>query len=515
MEVTTMSRIIKIFDTTLRDGEQSPGCSMNKEEKLEIAFQLEKLGVDIIEAGFAISSKGDFDSIDMIARNIKHSVVCSLCRAVKQDIQAAADSIAKAKHKRIHTFIATSPIHMEHKLRMSPDKVIEAAVGSVAFAKSFVNDVEFSCEDAGRSDRDFLVKIISEVIKAGATTINIPDTVGYQTPQEFGDLIKFLMENTPGLDKVDVSVHCHNDLGLAVANSLAGVMNGASQVECTINGIGERAGNAALEEVVMAMKTRNDTFKADTRIKTEEILRTSRMVSNITGSMVQANKAIVGANAFAHESGIHQDGVIKQRRTYEIMDAESIGLKEATLVLGKHSGRHAFSKKLKELGYELEGDDLNKAFERFKAMADIKKEVSDKDLESILADQMYHAPEIFKLQYVQITAGNTTRPTACVQLEKEGELIEETRTGAGPVDAAYRAIEAAIGFPIELVDFSIHSVSGGTDALGEVTVRLRDNGKVFMGRGSHMDVLVASSKAYVAAVNKMLEFRGIQQIEKV
>ncbi len=506
-------RTIKIFDTTLRDGEQSPGCSMNQEEKLEVALQLEKLGVDVIEAGFAISSKGDFDSISNIAAHVKKPIICSLSRALKEDIEASAGALAKAKNKRIHTFIATSPIHMEYKLKMTPEKVIERAVMAVTLAKSFVEDVEFSAEDAARSDREFLVRILNEVIKAGATTVNIPDTVGYQTPDQFGDLIKYLMENVNGIHKVDVSVHCHDDLGMATANSLAGVLNGATQIECTINGIGERAGNTALEEVVMAIKTRQDLFNCKTNIVTQEIMKSSRLVSNITGSMVQANKAVVGANAFAHESGIHQDGVLKQRRTYEIMDAEMVGLKAAELVLGKHSGRHAFGNKIKELGFELSTEELNKAFERFKALADQKKEVSDKDIASIVADQVYHAPEIFQVHYVQVTAGNTTRPTACVQLIRDEETLEGTATGAGPVDAIYKAIDFILGEAIDLVDFSIHSVTGGTDALGEVTVRIRDKDRVFMGRGSDLDVLTAASKAYIAAINKMLSFRDVQTIK--
>ncbi len=508
-----MAKTIKIFDTTLRDGEQSPGCSMNKEEKLEIALQLEKLGVDIIEAGFAISSKGDFESIELIAKKVKNSIVCSLCRAVKDDIKAAADSIAKAKHKRIHTFIATSPIHMKHKLKMTPDKVFELAISSVKYAKTFVKDVEFSCEDAGRSEREFLVKVLNGAIKAGATTLNIPDTVGYQTPEEFGDLIRFLMENVKGIDKVDVSVHCHNDLGLATANSLAGVLNGATQIECTINGIGERAGNTALEEVVMAIRTRQDVFNCKTNIVTSEIMKTSRLVSNITGSFVQANKAIVGANAFAHEAGIHQDGMLKARRTYEIMDPEMVGLVETKLVLGKHSGRHAFSGKLKELGYELSPEDLNKAFERFKLLADQKKIVGDKDIESIVADEVYHAPEIYSLKYVQIVAGNTTRPTATVQLLKQGKMIEHSDMGAGPVDAIYKTIDELIGESVNLVDFSIHSVTGGTDALGEVTVRIQESDRIFTGRGADLDVLVASAKAYLAAVNKMLHSRSSKRVK--
>lgn len=509
--ILSMSRIIKIFDTTLRDGEQSPGCSMNKEEKLEVAYQLERLNVDIIEAGFAISSKEDFDSISLIAKHLKKPIICSLARTKKADILAAAEAIKPAQKGRIHTFIATSPIHMEHKLKMSPDEVLEQAVEAVKLAKTFVSDVQFSCEDAGRSDHAFLVKVLTAVIKAGATTLNIPDTVGYKIPHEFGELIRFLMENTPGIENVCVAVHCHNDLGLASANSLAGILNGATQIECTINGIGERAGNTALEEVVMALKTRPTIFNLDTRIHTSEILKTSRLVSHITGSVVQANKAIVGANAFAHEAGIHQDGVLKKRDTYEIMDAESIGIKkQSSLVLGKHSGRHAFHDRLKELGFSLSKEELEKAFERFKELADKKKVISDKDLESIVADEVFQVPdEFYKLKYVQIVAGNTTLPTACVQLiSKDTILHEGAEMGAGPVDAIYNTINRLIGETFNLVDFSIQSVTGGTDALGEVTIRIEDNGAIYTGRGSDMDVLVASSKAYLAAINKLLHARS-------
>ena len=500
-------RLIKIFDTTLRDGEQSPGCSMNKEEKLEVAYQLERLGVDIIEAGFAVSSKGDFDAIALIAEKVRIPIICSLARAVKGDIDIAGRAIEKAARKRIHTFIATSPIHMEYKLKMSRDQVLVAAVEAVKLAKTWVEDVEFSPEDAGRSDRLFLVEILTAVIKAGATTVNIPDTVGYQSPSEYGDLIRYLRETVPGIDKVNISVHCHDDLGMATANALAGVMAGASQIECTINGIGERAGNTALEEVVMALRTRRDFFNCDTNVKSQEILKASRLVSNITGSVVQANKAIVGANAFAHEAGIHQDGVLKQKRTYEIMDAETVGIVESNLVLGKHSGRHAFADKLNELGFKLDKEELQKAFDRFKALSDQKKELTDQDIISIVSNEVYHAPEIYKLKYVQIVAGNTTRPLACIQLTKEGVLLEDSCVGAGPVDAIYKTIEKIIGEPITLVDFLIHSVTGGTDALGEVTVRIRDKTSVFMGRGASLDVLVASAQAYLGAVNRMLAYR--------
>ena len=503
-----MTKLIKIFDTTLRDGEQSPGCSMNKEEKLEIARQLERLNVDIIEAGFAISSPGDFESVELIAKEVRKPIICSLARAIDKDIETAARALKKAANPRIHVFLATSPIHMQHKLKMTPDQVLETAVKAVKLAKSFVSDVQFSCEDAGRSDRNFLVRVLTEVIKAGATTLNIPDTVGYQIPYEFGDLIKYVITNTPGIENTTVAVHCHNDLGLASANSLAAVINGAGQVECTINGIGERAGNTALEEVVMAIKVRESIFQAATKIKTDELLKTSRMVANITGSVVQPNKAIVGANAFAHEAGIHQDGVLKEKSTYEIMDSQSIGLKENKLVLGKHSGRHAFISKLHELGYELHKEDLEKAFDRFKVLADKKKEISDKDIESIVADEIYQVNEIYSLKYVQVVSGNTTRPTATVQLFKQGqELIEGAEIGEGPIDAIYKVINKLVIDKVNLLDFSIHSVSGGTDALGEVTVRICEGDRIFTGRASDMDVLVASAKAYVSAINKMLNFK--------
>ena len=502
-----MSKIVKIFDTTLRDGEQSPGCSMNMSEKIEVAYQLEKLGVDIIEAGFAISSKGDFESIQEIAKVIKSSTVCSLCRALKKDIEYAADSIKQAKYGRIHTFIATSPIHMEYKLKMSPDKVLENAVNAVSYAKSFVEDVEFSCEDAGRSDRAFLAKVFSAVIKAGATTINVPDTVGYQTPEEFGSLINYLMNNVSGIENVDVSVHCHNDLGLATANSLAGVVNGASQIECTINGIGERAGNTALEEVVMALKVRSDEYNVGTNINTTEIAKASKLVSHITGSFVQANKAIVGANAFAHEAGIHQDGMLKQKRTYEIMDAEMIGLSTNQLVLGKHSGRHAFKDKLKELGYHLTDTELENAFDRFKKLADKKKDIHEEDLHTIVVDEAYQPPEVYKLKYVKVLSTNQTKPEAEVVLIHNDEILEGRAVGAGSVDAIYKTVDSLINEDIHLIDYVIQAVTEGTDALGEVVVRIKDNDRVFTGRGSSTDVLIASTKAYLMAINKMLNGR--------
>lgn len=497
-----MSRLIKIFDTTLRDGEQSPGCSMNAKEKLEVAYQLEKLGVDIIEAGFAISSKGDFDSIVAISKAIKNSSICSLARTVKKDIEVAAQSIEKAKRKRIHTFIATSPIHMQYKLNMSPEKVLETAVGAIKLAKSFVHDVEFSAEDAGRSDRDFLVHIFSEAIKAGATTINVPDTVGYQTPEEYGQLISYLKTHVKGVDAVDISVHCHEDLGFSTANSLAGVMNGASQIECTINGIGERAGNTALEEVVMALKVRQDQYGCHTQINTKEIMKSSRMISHITGSHVQANKAIVGANAFAHEAGIHQDGVLKQKRTYEIMDADMIGLSQNKLVLGKHSGRHAFSDRLKELGYALSDDAFNKAFERFKVLADKKKDILEDDLHAIVADQVNETEDTYQLNAFKVVSSSEHKPIAEITLKKGDLLLSGKEEGAGPVDAIYSTIQTIIQEPVSLLDYSIQSVTTGTDALGSVTVRIQENNHIYVGRGSSTDILLASAKAYIMALNK-------------
>ncbi len=508
-----MSKHIKIFDTTLRDGEQSPGCSMNIQEKLEVATQLERLGVDIIEAGFAISSKGDFESISAIAKKIKKPIICSLCRTVKADIEMAAESIKLAERQRIHTFIATSPIHMEYKLKMSPDKVIETAISAVKYAKSFISDIEFSCEDAGRSDREFLVRILTETIKAGATTVNIPDTVGYQTPDEYGALIRYLMMHVPGIDNVDVSVHCHNDLGFATANSLAGVLNGATQIECTINGIGERAGNTALEEVVMALKTRTDIYHSYTNINTKELTKTSRLVCNVTGAVVQANKAIVGANAFAHEAGIHQDGMLKERLTYEIMNPEDVGLKETKLVLGKHSGRHAFTDKLDELGVQLAPEELNKAFERFKKMADQKKEMTDQDIEALIADEASQSQEIYHLEHVYVVSDSTKRPTATVQIRKESHILEEQEEGAGSVDAIYKAIDKIFGESFNLLDYIVQAVTGGTDALAEVVVRLKENDRIFTGRSADLDVLTASAKSYVTAINKLLAERGKTRIK--
>ena len=500
-----MTKKIKIFDTTLRDGEQSPGCSMNPDEKLQIAFQLERLGVDIIEAGFAISSKGDFKSIEQIAENIKNSRICSLCRAINKDIDTAAESIKKAKLKRIHTFIATSPIHMKHKLKMNENQVLQHAIEAVKYAKKQVDDIEFSCEDAGRSNKEFLAKVYSEVIKAGATVINVPDTVGYMTPEEFGDLIKFLSNNVIGIENVDISVHCHNDLGFATANSIAGVLNGANQIECTVNGIGERAGNTALEEVVMALKTRNNFYKAEaTNINTTEIIKTSRLVSSITGSVVQSNKAIVGANAFAHEAGIHQDGMLKHTETYEIMKPDMIGLNKTHLVLGKHSGRHAFKERIKSLGYNLSDSDFEYAFERFKTICDKKKSILDEDLHSIVSEKKHKEYDTYTLEYFSVNSNSQDKPKATVKLKKENQVITKSEEGFGSVDALYKTIDSIIDKNFELVDYIIQAVTEGTDALGEVVVRIKVNNKIYTGRGSSTDVLNASAKAYISAINKMI-----------
>ncbi len=507
----TKERKIKIFDTTLRDGEQSPGCSMNLSEKVELAKALELLKVDIIEAGFAISSPGDFKSVEAVAAAVKDPVVCSLARAVKKDIDAAAEALKKAARPRIHTFIATSPIHMEHKLKMPPAKVIETAVEAVKYAKAKVFDVEFSAEDAGRSDADFLVKIFTAVINAGATAINIPDTVGYTMPGEFGDFVKYIIQRIPA-DGLDISVHCHNDLGLAVANSLSAIKGGANQVECTVNGIGERAGNCSLEELVMALKVRKDYFQADTGINIQHIYKTSRLLSAITGVEVQPHKAIVGANAFSHEAGIHQDGVLKHRETYEIMHAQDIGMVDNVLVLGKHSGRHAFVNKLKQMGYDLSEENIEKSFEAFKCLADKKKEVTERDLIALVTDEVNLVNETYKLEYIHIETGSDIKPVAAIKVCRQGnELLEASAQGDGPVDAIFKAIDIVIKQDVEksdLVDYIVHAVTEGTDALGEVSVRVRENKRIFLGRGANTDVLTASAEAYLNAINKMLEARA-------
>lgn len=496
-------RKIKIFDTTLRDGEQSPGASMNVEEKIQVAKQLKKLGVDIIEAGFPIASPGDFEAVNKISKEVKGVVIAGLCRARDEDIERAAEALKPAEQRRIHTFIATSDIHLKYKLRMDREQVIQAAVKAVKKARQYTDDVEFSAEDATRSDWDYLCKVTEEVIKAGATTVNIPDTVGYTVPQEYGELIEYLMNKVPNIDKATISVHCHNDLGLAVANSLTAILKGAGQVECTINGIGERAGNAAMEEIVMALKVRNDFFKADTNIVTQEIYRTSRLVSKITGMIVQPNKAIVGANAFAHEAGIHQDGVLKERTTYEIMRPQDIGIPSSKIVLGKHSGRHAFKTRLEELGFTLTEEELNRAFERFKKLADQKKYIFNEDIEALVSDEVLRTAEVYQLISLDVTSGTNRKPTATVKLKINGNEKELTISGDGPVDAVYKAITELTGSTAELNRFEIKAITGGTDALGEVTVVLEDGGHTVRGHGADTDIIVASAKAYINALNKL------------
>lgn len=498
-----MVRTIKIFDTTLRDGEQCPGASMNKEEKLTVARQLARLNVDIIEAGFPIASEDDFRGVRLIAQEVKGPVIAGLARARKEDIERAGEAVRFAERRRIHTFIATSDIHMQRKLKMSPEAVLEAAVAAVKLARQFTDDVEFSAEDASRSEIDFLCRVIEATIHAGATTINIPDTVGYALPSEFGELIRQIMNRVPNVGHAVISIHCHNDLGLAVANSLAAVLSGAGQVECTINGIGERAGNASLEEVVMALKTRGQFFNADTNIATQEIHKTSRLVSTITGMVVQPNKAIVGANAFAHESGIHQDGLLKDKRTYEIMTPESVGISTHKLVLGKHSGRHAFKNKLTEMGYSLSEEEMNKAFERFKRLADQKKEVFEEDIDAIITEEVYRIPEKYVLKYIHVESGSDVTPTATVELEIYGTSVKNISEGDGPVDATYRTIKAMTQATSHLRSYEVKAITGGTDALGEVTVRLEEGGRTVVGQGADTDIIVASAKAYLNALNKL------------
>ncbi len=502
--MTSSDRVI-IFDTTLRDGEQSPGASMTKEEKLRIAKALERMRVDVIEAGFAIASPGDFEAVKAIANTIKDSAVCSLSRAMDGDIERAAEALAGANSGRIHTFIATSPIHMQHKLRMQPDQVVEQAVRAVKKARNLCADVEFSCEDAGRSEIDFLCRIVEAAIDAGARTINIPDTVGYAIPHEYAELIRQLMNRVPNADKAIFSVHCHNDLGLAVANSLAAVVAGARQVECTINGLGERAGNAALEEVVMAIKTRHDLLGVHTNIDTPHILSVSRMVSGITGFSVQPNKAIVGANAFAHESGIHQDGVLKHRETYEIMSAQDVGWHTNRMVLGKHSGRSAFRSRLLELGVELASEtELNAVFARFKDLADKKHAIFDEDLQALVSETMTEeAPEFYKLVSLEVASKTGEVPHAHLVLNIDGTEVTTDDQGSGPVDAAFKAIEKVAQSGATLLLYSVNAITQGTDSQGEVTVRLERGGRMVNGNGADTDIVIASAKAYLNALNLM------------
>ena len=528
-----MDNYVRIFDTTLRDGEQSPGATMTSAEKLELARALSRLGVDIIEAGFPAASPDDLEAVRRIALEVgassstrpKPPVICGLARASKHDIDKAWEAVKQAARPRVHTFLATSEIHMRYKLKMDREQVIERVAEMVAYARSLSEDVEFSPEDAGRSDPDFLYVVLAEAIKAGATTLNIPDTVGYTTPDEFGALIAAIVKNTPGIGNCIVSVHCHDDLGLATANTIAGIRAGARQAEVTMNGIGERAGNTSLEEVVMALHTRRPVFNLTTGIDTTHIMRVSKMVSSYTGIVVQPNKAIVGANAFAHEAGIHQDGMLKHNQTYEIMRPETVGVTHSRLVLGKHSGRHAFKTRLQELGYALNEAELDKAFARFKDLADKKKIITDADLEAIVTDEFYQPREVFTLDGMQVACGTMGMPTATVRLRgPDGVTRTAAAVGTGPVDATYKAIDAIVQAPNTLLEFSVHAVTEGIDALGEVTVRIQSNDgqhkldaqkevdqpRTFGGHGADTDIIVASAKAYLSAVNKMLVATGIR-----
>jgi 2-isopropylmalate synthase len=505
-----MSDHIVIFDTTLRDGEQSPGCSMNMEEKLRMARQLEALGVDVIEAGFPISSDEDFEAVKTVAKEVRGPVIAGLARAVPLDIERAWEALCYAARPRIHTFIATSDIHLQYKLKKTREQVLEDARKAVRLAKSFCDDVEFSAEDATRTDLEYLCQIVTAVIEEGATTINIPDTVGYTIPAEFTKIIHTLRERVPNIDRARLSVHCHNDLGLAVANSVAALQAGARQVECTINGIGERAGNASLEEIVMALRVRHDLLPFATGVQSEQIYKTSQLLSNITGMLVQPNKAIVGKNAFAHEAGIHQDGVLKHKLTYEIMTPESVGLKQNMLVLGKHSGRHALQKKFEDMGYKLSRPELDKAYKLFIRLADRKKEVFEEDLMAILQDGIREIPETYTLRLVQSLAGNPKSATATVVLERAGQIFFQSATGDGPVSAAYQAIDQITGLKGELSDYTIRSISRGADSVGEVFVHVDFDNKVFTGRAASTDIVDASARAYLHAVNKALHAKERQ-----
>ncbi len=498
-----MTDTVLIFDTTLRDGEQSPGASMNVREKVTVAKQLERLGVDIIEAGFPVASPGDFEAVSEIARVLKKPVVVALARAKIKDIDVAFDAIKSAKRPMIHTFVSTSDIHLKYQLKKSREEVLKIAKASVKRAKSLTELVEFAAMDATRSDLPYLAEVVAVAIAAGATTINIPDTVGYTVPDEYAAIMKYLLENVPGIENTTLSVHCHNDLGLAVANSVAAVSSGARQVECTINGIGERAGNTSLEEFVMSLKVRKDRFGYNTNIKTELIYPTSRMVSAITGITVQPNKAIVGANAFSHESGIHQDGLLKEKTTYEIMTPQSIGYSHTSLVLGKHSGRHAFKERILKLGYELTDDQIEKAFKSFKKLADKKKEIFDEDIEAIVAEDILRIPERYQLIFLAISSGTDTIPTATVTLSIDGSKVRKADFGDGPVDAVYKTIKKMVGSKSRLLSYEVKAIPGGTDALGEVTVRLQDGEFRSVGAGAHTDIIVASAMAFINALNKL------------
>jgi 2-isopropylmalate synthase len=510
-----------IFDTTLRDGEQSPGASLSVAEKLEIAHQLAVLGVDIIEAGFPVSSPVQFEATKLVAEQVSGPVIAGLARANEEDIEAAGKAIASAKKKRIHTFIATSPIHMKYKLKKTSAEVLKMAVDAVKYAKTFVDDVEFSPEDACRSEMPFLVEVLAAVIEAGATTLNIPDTVGYILPYEYGRLIAQLKSDVPGISKCIISTHCHNDLGMAVANSLAGVRNGARQVECTVNGLGERAGNAALEEIVMAIHTRADFFSQAgtgtlrTNINTKEIYRTSQLVSQLTGFVIQPNKAVVGANAFAHEAGVHVDGVLKERTTYEIMKPETIGLVGSRMVLGRHTGRHGFTERCKKLGFKLNKQEIEHAYQRFLEIADKKKEVFDEDLAAIVNDETRIVEQIYQLEYLHVASETGTLPTASVKIRIKDQVKQAAACGDGPVDAAYEAIREATGVSAKLESYSIRAVTGGKEALGEATVKISDDGRTCIGRGVSTDIIEASAKAYVDAINRMMAERNKDQPPQV
>jgi 2-isopropylmalate synthase len=499
-----MEKVI-IFDTTLRDGEQAAGTSLNLQEKLEIARQLDRLGVDVIEAGFAASSTGDFEAVRLVARELRRPTICALSLASIEGIDRAWEAVKEAGHPRIHVFLSASDIHLAHQLKKSRDEVLNMSREIVARAKSYVDDVEFSPMDASRADPAYLYQILETVIKAGATTVNIPDTVGYATPQEFGSLIRGILDNVPNINKAMVSVHCHDDLGLAVANSLEAIRAGARQVECTINGIGERAGNASMEEIVMALRTRRDFFELSTNIDTTQIYRTSRLVSELTGFPVQPNKAIVGANAFRHQSGIHQDGVLKKSITYEIMDPKWVGIPSSSLVLSKVSGRHAFKERLSELGYTLSEEDLNRAFQGFKTLADKKKDVTDRDIESLIAEELRTVTEVYHLDHVEVSCGDHNIPTATVRLiGPDGQSLADAALGTGPVDAVYKAINRIVGIPNRLTEFTVKSITEGIDAIGEVLIRIESEGATYTGRGAATDIIVASAKAYMNALNRLL-----------
>ena len=502
-----MEKVI-IFDTTLRDGEQAAGTSLNLQEKLEIARQLDKLGVDVIEAGFPASSIGDFEAVGLVARELRRPTICALTLANVEGVDRAWEAVKEAEHPRIHVFLSASDIHLAHQLKKSWDEVLKMSRETVARAKSYLNDVEFSPMDASRADRAYLYQILERVIEAGATTVNIPDTVGYATPQEFGSLIQGILDNVPNIGKAVVSVHCHDDLGLAVANSLEAIRVGARQVECTINGIGERAGNASMEEIVMALKTRRDFFKLSTNIDTTQIYRTSRLVSDLTGFPVQANKAIVGANAFRHQSGIHQDGVLKKSITYEIMDPKWVGIPSSSLVLSKVSGRHAFKERLSELGYALSEEDLNRAFQGFKALADKKKDITDRDIESLIAEELRTVTEVYHLDHVEVSCGDNNIPTATIRLiAPDGQSLADAALGTGPVDAVYKAINRIVGIPNRLTEFTVKSITEGIDAIGEVLIRIESEGVTYTGRGASTDIIVASAKAYMNALNRLLSVK--------